>query len=68
VALTLALVVASVARTLALSWTVSPHVLRDVLLRNPLLFDLPVAIGWGVSLVLHQHADASFRRPAGPNG
>lgn len=68
VALTLALAVASVARTLTLSWTLPHNILRDVLLRNPLLFDLPVAIGWGVSLVLYPHADASFRRPAGPNG
>lgn len=68
VAIAIALVVASVARTLTLSWTLPHYPLRDFLLQNPLLFDLPVALGWGVSLVLCPPADASFRRPAGPNG
>jgi hypothetical protein len=68
VAIAIALVVASVARTLTLSWTLPHYPLRDFLLRNPLLFDLPVALGWGVSLVLCPLADAAFRRPARPNG
>lgn len=68
VAIAVALVVASVARTLILSWTLPHYPVRDVLLRNPLLFDLPVALGWGVSLVLCPLADAAFRRPAGPSG
>lgn len=66
VAITLALMVASVARTLALSWTLPHYLPRDLLLRNPLLFDLPVALGWGLSLILCPIADASFRRPTGP--
>ncbi len=68
VAIAIALVVASIARTLTLSWTLPHYPMRDVLLRNPLLFDLPVALGWGVSLVLCPLADAAFRRPAGPGG
>ncbi len=68
IAVAIALVVASVARTLTLSWTLPDYAHRDFLLRNPLLFDLPVALGWGVSLVLCPITDASFRRPAGPHG
>jgi TIR domain len=68
VAIAIALVVVSVARTLILSWALPDYPLRDFLLRNPLLFDLPVALGWGISLVLCPLTDTSFRRPTGPHG
>jgi hypothetical protein len=62
IAVAIALVVASVARTLILAWNLPVYMRDGFLLRNPLLFDLPVAVGWGVGLMLCPHADAPFRR------